>query len=172
MSSSDSDDVTAERDPRPAQFEGFADSAPDLYEFKTAEGQRVSLHEGYFESLQYEVGAPPTITVTFVFAGDNLPSLTSSARTNIANARVSLRFGDAYVIAWESSQEMPQYRSDGTLSHGQVDDFYVYARRCFCIGTIDDTIYVEATTVEVSPEPLSADEVRRALAQVAGRPTP
>ncbi|MCL8250570.1 hypothetical protein AERO_04175 [Aeromicrobium fastidiosum] len=131
----------------------------------------MSLREGYFETLQYEVGAPPAITVTFVFAGDDLPSLTSSART-IANARVFLRFADAFVIAWESSQEMPRYRSDGTVPHGQVDDFYLYARRCFCIGTIDDTIYVEATTVEVSTESLSADEVRRALAQVAGRRTP
>lgn len=170
--SNDPDDITADRDLRPAQFKVFADSAPNLYEFRTVDGQHVSFHEGYFESFHYEVGAPPTITVTFVFGEDKLPSLTSSVRTNVTNARVSLRFTDAYVIAWESSQEMPQYRSDNTVPHGQVDDFYLYARRCFCIGTIDDTIYVEATTVEVSTESLSADEVRRVLAQVAGRPTP
>lgn len=167
----DVDDVTAVRDPRLARFTGFAESAPDLYEFRTFDGQLVSFHDGYFESFHYEVGAPPTITLTFVFADHMAPSPTSSVRTNITNARVSLRFTDAYVIAWESSQEMPQYRSDGTVPHGQVDDFYLYARRCFCLATIDDAIYVEATAVEVSTESLSTDEVRQAFARVAGHPS-
>lgn len=163
------DDITVDRDPRPAQFVGFADPSPDLHEFTTAGGQHVSLHEGYLDSLHYAVGAPPTITVSFVFGGDEITSLTQPLRADVTDARVSLRFTDAYVLAWESSQEMPRYRSDDTVPHGQVDDVHLYARRCFCIATIDDTIYVEATGVEVSVESLPDDEVRRALRRVAGR---
>ena len=159
--------VTSARDPRPARWVGFANENPNLYEFTTAGGDRVSLHDAYFESLRYEVGAPSDVVLTFVLGEDReLP--TEPGRQCMGGSRIMFRFGDAYIIMWESSQEEPDYRSDRAVPHGQVGDFRVYDSRCFAIEMIDDAIYVEASTIEVSIEPISADELESVLARVAG----
>ena len=160
--------ITELRDPRPSQFAGFADDDPYLYEFTTDDGLVVNLHDGFFEGFRYEVGAPPTVLFTFVFGEAAIDSQDQASPAAVSNARITLRFDDAYVLSWESFQEMPHYRGDGTVPHGEVHEFYRYVGRCFGLQTIDDEIYVEATRVSVAIEPLSADAAASILAAIGG----
>lgn len=159
--------VTQVRDPRPARFLGFADETPDLCDFTTAAGEHVVLYDAYLECVRYEVGAPPGITLTFVVSRDR-SSADASGLQHGAGTRVTFQFSDAYIILWESSQEMPSYRCDRTVPHGQVHEFSFYASRCFAIETIDDAIYVEASSIEVALQPISAEDLESVLGRVAG----
>lgn len=161
-------EVTTQRDPRPARYVGFAPGIPYLYEFTTAEGGHVNLHDAAFESLRYDAGSPPTVIATFIVDDEELRS-PIPASPRVINSRVCSRFTDAFVISWDSNQEDPEYRSDRTLPHGQVHDFNVYEGRCFAIQTIDDEIYIEATSLEVGVEPMHKDEVASTLARIGGR---
>ena len=159
--------ITQVRDPRSAQFLGFADETPDLCDFTSAAGEQVVLYDAYLECVRYEVGAPPGITLTFVVSGDRYSADASGLQPG-AGTRVTFRFSDAYIILWESSQEMPSYRCDRTVPHGQVHEISIYASRCFAIETIDDAIYVEASSIEVDVQPISAEELESVLSRVAG----
>lgn len=130
----------------PTQFVGFS-REPDrgvsagtgLYEFDTADGVPIYLHDAYCRTLTFSPGGPPTFTLVFEFDPEWVPG-------QLTDPTFSMLFSDAVILTWAHDGLGPD---PAGVPGGQVSEFDWDGARTFTLCLLSEVITFTATKVEV-----------------------
>lgn len=116
------------------------------YDFRTADGVRVRLHDMPFTSAEHRVW-PPTLTLRFRYDD---PDWTPPEA--VATPVAVFAFTGVQIWHWEDDHDLDEVPDD---ARGQVGSFDWYApTNTFELGTINTTLLFSADRLTVRLEPL------------------
>lgn len=125
-------------------FTGFAAVDPDLYEFDTAAGYRVYLHDARCLAVTLTPSGSRPTQLELRFAVDNLRGPEVEP---LSSAVVTLTFGDARILAWDGDPSMPNEPG------GQVSSVEQHRPGWFHVCLLNDAIDFRARSCAVSVAP-------------------
>lgn len=120
-----------------------------LYQFDTADGVPVSLHDTDCIGLDYTPGPHPTLTAKFRYDPDWTPPVLA------ARPVVVIRFLGAHILAWETDLDEADTYENPNAVGGQVSNLDWDGHRLFTLDLLTVRVDVTAHTVEVSTEPFT-----------------
>jgi hypothetical protein len=119
-----------------------------LYEFFTADGAHVYLHDTHCLGLSYRPGPQPVLTAEFAYNREWVPPELTGQPV------IVLRFLGAHLLSWHTDPDEANTYRDDSVPGGQVSDLSWDGARTFTLTLLTVTVTLTAHTVEVSTRPL------------------
>jgi hypothetical protein len=121
-----------------------------LYDFWTADGAHVRLHEADCTGLTYTPGPRPTVIARFTFPAEWVPVGLEQRPV------VVIRFHEAHVLAWETDADEEETYADPGAQGGQVSILDWDGHRLFTLDLLTVRVELTAQAVDVTTEALPA----------------
>lgn len=131
---------------RPATFKGFTEPVPYLYEFRTSEGQYISLHEMDCVNIQF---APMSRRLELVFE-------CASSEVMEHPLTLTLNFDEAKVHQWlddATDDTALTSAANAERVRGQVTDLVQVGEAAFSLRLLDVRLDFEARSVACTVRP-------------------